>query len=69
MEDKMMTIEEVAKMTALDPKILSRYRTTGEGPEFIRLGHRTIRYWRSDVVNWLNANRYRSTSQYEVEEA
>lgn len=42
---------------------LEKLRLTGEGPVFIKLGRRVV-YRKSDLDEWLNSGRRRSTSEY-----
>lgn len=65
MNDKLLNIDEVVEFTGIDRTLLARLRIEGGGPTFIKVGHRTVRYWLSDVVAWLNARRFESTAQYE----
>ncbi|BCN44688.1 helix-turn-helix transcriptional regulator [Prescottella equi] len=37
-----------------DPLKMLRYK--GKGPRFVRLGYRTVRYRRRDVLEWIAAN-------------
>jgi predicted DNA-binding transcriptional regulator AlpA len=39
--------------TGPSPRTLERWRTTGAGPRFIKLGHR-VAYRQSDVERWLD---------------
>ena len=45
------TLEAAAFLT-LSPRTLERYRVTGEGPRFLKLGRRVV-YLRSDLLHWL----------------
>lgn len=50
------TTSEAAAFLALSPRTLDRYRATGEGPAFFRMGT-AIRYARSDLMEWAWARR------------
>jgi excisionase family DNA binding protein len=52
-EDELLTSEQVAGMLAMSPMTVRRLRMSGEGPPFIRVGKRAIRYRRGDVEAWL----------------
>ena len=45
----------------LSPRTLDRYRVSGEGPEFYKLGTR-VRYRLADLEAWAASRRRRSTS-------
>jgi predicted DNA-binding transcriptional regulator AlpA len=64
MENRLMTIEEVSDLTGMDHRLLARMRVDGAGPLFVKIGHRTVRYWQADVVAWINARRFSSTAEY-----
>ena len=57
----LMTTEEAALYVRLSPRTLERYRVTGEGPTFLKNGRRVF-YRQSDLDQWLENNRRRSTS-------
>jgi Helix-turn-helix domain len=46
---------QAARLLNLSPRTLQNWRITFNGPPFIRVG-RAIRYRRSDLVVWINAN-------------
>lgn len=43
---------EVAKWLNVTPQKLKYWRTKGLGPQYLRLGDRTVRYSRDDVLAW-----------------
>ncbi|MBC4019391.1 helix-turn-helix transcriptional regulator [Siccirubricoccus deserti] len=45
----LLTPEDVAVRLGVSRKALERWRGTGDGPRFVRLGHKTIRYRVEDV--------------------
>lgn len=56
--DELWTSQEFAafiggKFTA---QAAAQLRHRGDGPRYVRFGKRGIRYWRSDVISWLDAN-------------
>ena len=57
----LFTTEEAAEYLRLSPRTLERYRVTGEGPNFLKLGRRVF-YRRSDLDAWRDARLRRSTS-------
>ena len=50
------TTSEAAALLTLSPRTLDRYRETGKGPPFFRMGA-AIRYLRSDLMEWAWARR------------
>ncbi|NYH95421.1 helix-turn-helix transcriptional regulator [Novosphingobium marinum] len=55
---------EVQTAEALDvaPNTLAKWRITGEGPPFLKIG-RSVRYDPADVQQWLASRKVRSTSE------
>jgi hypothetical protein len=43
----------------IPPRTAQRWRSTGDGPRWIRLGRRRVLYRISDVEEWLRAHTYR----------
>lgn len=60
-ECMLLNTEQAAKRFGLSPRTLERYRVTGEGPEFVKLGH-SVRYSASALNRWLKGRTRRSTS-------
>ena len=56
-----LSTHEAAALLGLSPRTLERYRVTGEGPVFSKLGRRVC-YARTDLDGWANGRRRRSTS-------
>ena len=56
--------DEAADLLSLSVSTLRKYRLTGNGPKFIRISPRCIRYRKSWLENWSNARAYDSTSGY-----
>ena len=54
MEDKLMTVEELAEYLAVPVQTVYRWRHRGYGPRGIKVG-RYIRFRRADVETWLNS--------------
>lgn len=67
LDPDLLTNEEAAALIGIKPNTLEIWRVRGKGPKFIKLGESKqapIRYRRSDVLAWLEAQTCRSTSQY-----
>ena len=56
-----LSTHQAAAFLGLSPRTLERYRVTGEGPAFSKLGRRVC-YARADLDVWVNGRRRRSTS-------
>ena len=53
---------EAAGYVRLGKPTLERFRITGQGPTYCQLGG-AVRYRKSDLDDWLESRRIRSTSQ------
>lgn len=53
----LFTEKELEKMGFGNAATLRNYRHLGRGLPFVRIGQRSIRYRRDDLINHLNANR------------
>lgn len=40
----LLTTEDVARRLGVSVKLINSWRHEGKGPEYIRFGHRTVRY-------------------------
>ncbi len=58
---KLLTTREAAERLGLSPRTLERYRVTGEGPRFRKIG-RWVRYTPEDLEKWLEGCARTSTS-------
>lgn len=54
--------QQVADMLCQSVRTIQKWRVTGNGPEFYKLG-RSVRYRQSDVLAWADARRKAHTSQ------
>ena len=50
--DELLTMAEVSDLIRVPVATLRYYRHLGSGPRSFKVG-RTVRYWRSDVYQWL----------------
>ena len=53
-DDELMSIKEVAALLRAPEATLRYWRHLGTGPHSFRVG-RSVRYWRTDVIAWLDA--------------
>ena len=66
-EQTLLTTVEAARVLQLSPRSLERYRVSGEGPIYVKVGpgrNAPVRYRPGDLEDWLGKFRYESTSQY-----
>ena len=50
--------EALAERLSLSRRSLQRFRTTGDGPRFVRLGQRRVAYRVADVEAWAAARTF-----------
>jgi len=61
-QDEILTLQEVAAFVRVPEQTLRYWRHLGKGPHGFRLG-RFVRYWRSDVLLWLEQTSHPQNSQ------
>ena len=61
MEDGLLTEPEAADLTRLSARTLERMRSTGTGPQYVKLGRRVL-YRKADLQAWIGNNLFLSTS-------
>ena len=64
MHDPLLNTVSAAKYLNMEPLTLVAWRTRGEGPTFIKLGKRAIRYKFSDLHDFIEKNSHKHTSSY-----
>ena len=52
--DTLYTPADVSKLINVPIGTLAYWRHAGQGPRFLKLGGRVIRYRKTDVAEWLN---------------
>lgn len=60
--DVLLTTEQAAQVLAVHPRTLDGWRIRGNGPKFLQLSARCVRYRRSDIEAWTVERERRSTS-------
>lgn len=65
-EQNLVAPAEVAEYLGVTTQALAVMRMNGDGPEFIRVNTRTIRYRWSAVEEWINTNTHKTTDAYHV---
>jgi predicted DNA-binding transcriptional regulator AlpA len=60
----LLTEKEAATILNVTPSCLQAWRYRGEGPQFIKISGRCVRYRWLDLQEWVDDHRCSSTSQY-----
>ena len=61
--ERLLKTEAAARLIGLRANTLCKWRLTGEGPPFVRIGPRAIAYREVDVSEWLESRIVASTSE------
>ena len=62
---ELLTTQEAAEFLKLSRRTLEAHRVRGDGPPYVRLSSRCIRYRPSDIDRWL-AERVRGSTSEDV---
>ena len=62
--DRLINEFEAAHFLGYTVRALQNWRLRGGGPAFIKISSRSVRYRRRDLIEWSEANRCKSTSDY-----
>jgi len=54
--------QQTANLLCLSERTLRNWRTRGNGPKFVKISARCIRYRMSDILEWADNKTRRSTS-------
>lgn len=60
--DALLHTVEAAFLLGLSPRTLETLRLRGDGPPFVMVTKRAVRYRRQDLIEWIRARQRRSTS-------
>ena len=63
--DTLLTEGQLAERLGFTRRALQQWRITGQGPRFVRISARAIRYRWRDVLVWLDEHTRTSTSDVE----
>ena len=55
-EKEFFTTAEAANLLSLQASTLHQWRWSGQGPKFVRLGTRSIRYRHQDLLDWIDSS-------------
>jgi predicted DNA-binding transcriptional regulator AlpA len=59
----LLDAQKAADWTGLSTSTLAKLRLTGNGPTYSKLGRRVV-YHVGDLEAWIEAHRFKSTSEY-----
>jgi hypothetical protein len=70
-EQKAEFLDEAGLQTEylIPPRTAQRWRASGDGPPFVRLGKRRVVYRRSDVEAWLRARTFNTLAHEAASQA
>jgi predicted DNA-binding transcriptional regulator AlpA len=54
---KLMKTSDAAEFLGVSPDVLFEWRQKGEGPPYLHITARTLRYDRDDVIEWARSHR------------
>lgn len=60
---RLLTPVQVSKWLGLSTGALAQKRYLGNGPQFVKLGGKSVRYVEADVAAWLDAQTRQQTGQ------
>ncbi len=60
--ETLLTEAEAAKLLKFTPRFLQARRVRGDGPAYVHVSSRAVRYRRSDLVAWIEERVRTSTS-------
>lgn len=60
MQDVYFTEQQFSERYQVPRRTAQRWRTTGEGPAFVRLGKRRVLYRLTDIEQWLASRTFSS---------
>lgn len=64
MEQELLKAEVLAQEWGTTTGALAQMRYMGTGPKFIKIGSKSVRYRRSDIEEWLNAQTRQQTGVF-----
>lgn len=59
----LLTTDELASRLGLKTQTLAVWRLKGQGPRFVKIGLRAVRYSENDVNDWLGKRGRQNTSE------
>ena len=62
--DALLTEEEAAAFLGYSKRALQNWHHRGDGPPYIRISERAVRYRRRDLIDWCEELTMEHTSEY-----
>ena len=62
--DALISEEKAAAFLGVEQKTIQKWRQTGDGPKFVRLSKRCVRYSRTALIEWCKDHTVTSTSSF-----
>ena len=59
----LLTEVQAAEFLNFTPRALQNWRITGQGPAFVKIGSRSVRYRLEALRDWIEARERQSTSE------
>jgi predicted DNA-binding transcriptional regulator AlpA len=56
--DQLLTSKDIRQAGGPPERTLERWRATGDGPRYVRIGPKIVRYRAADYLAWLEANTF-----------
>lgn len=51
---RLLSRDDICREYNISKRLLEDLAYKGQGPRRVKLGHRTVRYWETDVITWIN---------------
>ena len=61
--EALLTTEQAAAWAKMTPRFFEARRVRGDGPDYVRISARAVRYRLSDLISWAQARVKSSTSE------
>lgn len=61
--DRLINEHEAASFIGHSVRTLQKWRVTGQGPKYVRISARSIRYRRRELINWCEVRLQRHTGE------
>jgi len=61
--NQLLTEKQAADLICYTQRALQNWRVRGGGPAYVKVGGRSVRYQRRDVLDWIEAHKRKHSSQ------
>ena len=61
--NQLLTETQAADLICYSKRALQNWRVRGGGPKYVKVSSRSIRYQRSDVMEWIENRKRQNTAQ------